>query len=153
MQLSNCTFYPSWKLGWRLTFSIPVATAGFSRFVDILNATPRWHHPLALNSSIGIPSRSLALTAVLPSDLDGSYFVGISFCPYIQFLMFSRQVYWCGLPFSPQWITFCQNSPLWSVHLGWPYMAWFIASLSYASPFTMTRQWSVKGYKYLEMCY
>ena len=29
-----------------------------------------------------------------------------------------------------QWITFCQNSPLWSVHLGWPCTTWFIASLS-----------------------
>ena len=24
-----------------------------------------------------------------------------------------------------QWTTFCQNSPPWPVHLGWPYMAWF----------------------------
>ena len=23
-----------------------------------------------------------------------------------------------------QWTTFCQNSPPWPVHLGWPYMAW-----------------------------
>ena len=29
-----------------------------------------------------------------------------------------------------QWTTFCQNSPLWPVHLGWPYMAWLIVSLS-----------------------
>ena len=44
-----------------------------------------------------------------------------------------------------QWITFCQNSLLWSDHLGWSYTAWFIASLSYTSPLTMTRQWSMKG--------
>ena len=24
------------------------------------------------------------------------------------------------------WIMFCQKSPLWLIHLGWPYMAWFI---------------------------
>jgi len=24
-----------------------------------------------------------------------------------------------------QWTTFCQNSPPWPVHLGWPYTAWF----------------------------
>ena len=30
-----------------------------------------------------------------------------------------------------QWTTFCQNSPPWPVHLGWPYMAWLIISLSY----------------------
>ena len=50
-----------------------------------------------------------------------------------------------------QWIMFCHNSPLWSIHLGWPYTAWLIASLSYASPFTMTRQWSMKG-RYTIIC-
>ena len=30
---------------------------------------------------------------------------------------------------SPPWTTFCQNSPPWSVHLGWPYMAWLMVSL------------------------
>ena len=44
-----------------------------------------------------------------------------------------------------QRITICQNSLLWPVHLGWPYTAWLIASLSYTSPFTLTRQWSLKG--------
>ena len=44
-----------------------------------------------------------------------------------------------------QWLTFCQNSPLWPIHLGWPCMAWLIASLSYASPFATTRHWSMKG--------
>ena len=44
-----------------------------------------------------------------------------------------------------QWIMFYQNSPLWPVHLGWPYMPWLIASLSYVSPFAMTRAWCVKG--------
>ena len=28
-----------------------------------------------------------------------------------------------------QWTTFCQNSPPWPIHLGWPYMAWLIVSL------------------------
>ena len=44
-----------------------------------------------------------------------------------------------------QWTKFCQNSPLWLIYLGWPCMAWFIASLSCTNPFTMTRQWSMKG--------
>ena len=35
-----------------------------------------------------------------------------------------------------QWITFCQNSLLWPVHLGW-----LLSSMSYTSPFTMTKQW------------
>ena len=29
-----------------------------------------------------------------------------------------------------QWITFCQNSPPWLIHLGWPYTSWLIVSLS-----------------------
>ena len=44
-----------------------------------------------------------------------------------------------------QWIMFCQNSPLWPVHLGWPYTPRLIGSLSYPSPFAMTRSWCVKG--------
>ena len=44
-----------------------------------------------------------------------------------------------------QRITFCQNPLLWPVHLGWLCMACLIASLNYVSPFTTTRQWSMKG--------
>ena len=40
-----------------------------------------------------------------------------------------------------QWITFCQNSPVWC--LGWSCTAWLMGSLSYARPFTTTRQWSM----------
>ena len=29
-----------------------------------------------------------------------------------------------------QWTAFCQNSPPWPVHLGWPYMAWLIVLLN-----------------------
>ena len=32
-----------------------------------------------------------------------------------------------------------------AVHLGWPCTAWLMASLSFASPFAMTRLWSLKG--------
>ena len=42
-----------------------------------------------------------------------------------------------------QWTTFCQNSPLWPVCLGWLYTAWLIASLSYTSPFAVTSLWSM----------
>ena len=55
-----------------------------------------------------------------------------------------------------QWIMFCQNSLLWLVCLGWPCMAWLIASLSCTSPFTTTRPWSMKGecrYKYFIFCW
>ena len=57
-----------------------------------------------------------------------------------------------------QRIMFCQNSPVRPVCLRWPCTAWLIASLSYASPFTMTWQWSMKGWiqictkKYVHKC-
>ena len=44
-----------------------------------------------------------------------------------------------------QWTIFCPNSPLWPVHLGWPWMAWLIASLSY------TRLWSMWSF-WLAFC-
>ena len=37
-----------------------------------------------------------------------------------------------------EWTAFCQNSSLWPIHLGWPCKAWFMALLTYTSPFTMT---------------
>ena len=40
---------------------------------------------------------------------------------------------------------FFQNYSLWPIHLGWPCIALPIAWLSYGSPFTMTRLWSMKG--------
>ena len=46
--------------------------------------------------------------------------------PFIQFMTFSQQVYWGDLSSLVQWNTFSQNSRLWPVRLGWPYMAWLI---------------------------
>ena len=80
-----------------------------------------------------------------PSSLSGSSFSVTSFCLFIQFMEFSRLVYWSVCHSLLQWITFCQNPPLWLICLGWPFTAWLIASLSYASLFAMTRQWSMKG--------
>ena len=51
-----------------------------------------------------------------------------------------------------QLTVFCQNSLPWSVHLEWLCMAWLIASLSYASPFTTTNYDLWRGlslYKYV----
>ena len=42
-----------------------------------------------------------------------------------------------------QWTTLC--SIPWPVCLGWPCMAWLIASLSYSSSFAMTWLWPMKG--------
>ena len=48
--------------------------------------------------------------------------------------VYNAEVVWHSLL---QWTTFCQNSPPWPVHLGWPYMTWLIVSLSY------TKLWSM----------
>ena len=57
--------------------------------------------------------------AYLPlSDLGRDSSSVISFCLFILFLEFLQQEYWDGLHFLPQWITFCQNSSLCSIHLG-----------------------------------
>ena len=44
-----------------------------------------------------------------------------------------------------KWFTFCQDSPWWPFRLGWPCTVWLIAALIYASPFTRTRLWPIKG--------
>ena len=59
-----------------------------------------------------------------PTDLGSSSFSVLSFSLFILFMGFSRQEYWSGLHALLQWTTFCQNSPPWSIHLGWPYTAW-----------------------------
>ena len=64
---------------------------------------------------------------------------------YILFMGISQQCSGSVCHSLLQWTTFCQNSLLWPVFLGWPCTAWLRASLSYASPFSMTRLWSMKA--------
>ena len=45
-----------------------------------------------------------------------------------------------------QWTTFCQNPSLWPIHLEWHCTAWLTALLSYTSPCTTIRLWSMKGF-------
>ena len=71
-----------------------------------------------------------------PSDPGDSPFAAIPLWTFIQLMRFSQKVYCDGLHSFPQCITFCQNSLLWCVCHGWSCMAWLIASLSYANPFT-----------------
>ena len=59
-----------------------------------------------------------------PTDLGSSSFSIPSFCLLILFMGFSRQEYWGGFHSLLQWTTFCQTSPPWPVHLGWPHTAW-----------------------------
>ena len=74
-----------------------------------------------------------------PSDLRDSSFDVISFCLFIQFMMFSWQVSCGGLPFPPQVDhilseLFTVTCPSWVA----PYSMTH-SFMSYASPFAMTR--------------
>ena len=71
-----------------------------------------------------------------PTDLMSLSFIVLSFA-FSYFMGFSRPEYWILCHSLLQWTTFCKNSPPWPAHLGRPYTAWLIVSLTY------TRLWSV----------
>ena len=62
--LSSLCHYLSLKLEWKLTFSSPVATAEFSKFVGISNAALLQHHLFGFEIT-GILSPPLALFVVM----------------------------------------------------------------------------------------
>ena len=59
-----------------------------------------------------------------PTYLGNSSFSVLSFCLFILFIgsQGKNTEVVCHSLF--QWTTFCQTSPPWHVHLGWPHMAW-----------------------------
>ena len=65
-----------------------------------------------------------------PTNLGSSSFNHTSVCLFLLFMGFSIQECWSGLHSFLQGTTFCQNSPPWPIHLGWPYTVWLIVSLS-----------------------
>ena len=56
-----------------------------------------------------------------PTNSGSSSFSILSFCLFILFMGFSKQVVCHSLL---QWTTFCQTSPPWPTHPQWPYVAW-----------------------------
>ena len=72
-------------------------------------------------------------------------FNSIFLWPFIQFMRLSWQVSWCDVRFPPPVDHVLSELFAMTVLLGWPCMAWLIASLSYISPFAITRQWYMKG--------
>ena len=59
-----------------------------------------------------------------PINLGSSSFSVLSFCLFILFMgsqCKNTEVFCHSLL---QWTTFCQSSPPWPVHLGWPHTAW-----------------------------
>ena len=77
---------------------------------------------------------SSILDTIEPGSGRGSPFGGISFCLFILFMGFLWQDIGVGCHFLLQRTTFCQNSSLWLICLGWPCMAWLRASLSHTNP-------------------
>ena len=59
-----------------------------------------------------------------PTDLESSSFSILSFCLFILFMGFQGKNTEVTCHSLLQWTTFCQTSPPWPTHPGWPHMAW-----------------------------
>ena len=69
-----------------------------------------------------------------PSNLVGSSSSVIFFAfPYSPWSSLGKNT-WVGCHFLFQWTTFCQNSSVWFICLGWSYTAWLLASLRKITP-------------------
>ena len=106
---------------------------------------PLWPRCFILSGAIS------SCPPLFPSSISNTFWLGQGWVghvlvPYLFIQLMGSHRKYSGVVCQslPQGTTFCQNSPLWPVRLGWPCMAGLIASLTYASPFAMTRQWSVK---------
>ena len=142
------------NLPWFMTLTLQVPMECYSLKHPILLTSPDPSTPECCFCFGPAASFFLELLVVLHSSpvaywtrssLNGSSFSVTSSCLSIQFMEFSRLVSWSGLPFSPP-VDHILSERSTVTHLSWwPFTAWLIASLSYASLFAMTRQWSMKG--------
>ena len=64
------------------------------------------------------------------TDLGSSSFSVLFFCLFMLFMGLLSKNTEVVCHSLLQWSMFCQNSPPWPIHLGWPSMAWLIISLS-----------------------
>ena len=86
-----------------------------------------WLHAFILS---GIISPLFSSSIWAPTDLRSSSFSVISFGQFILFMRSQGKNTEVVCHSLLHWTTFCQNSPPWPTHLGWPYLAWLIVSLS-----------------------
>ena len=136
-----------WFMG--LTFQVPVQYCSLQHWIllslpDTSTTDCRIHFGPATSYILGLLV-ILLLSSPVPLQTWGthilvSYLFGLLYSLWGSHGHHTGVVCHCLL----QWIKFCQNSLLWPICLGWPYTARLIASLSYTSPFAMTRQWSMK---------
>ena len=94
---------------------------------------------------LGVLLCSFQVAYWTPSDLRTHF--SVSYLPVLLYSSWDSHGKYTGVVCHSllQWITFCQNSLLWPIRLGWPYTTWLRASSGYASPCSMTRHWSMKG--------
>ena len=112
-----------------LTFQVPMQYCSLQHQTLLLSpVTSRTGYCFFFGS---IPSFSLELflhwspvAYWAPTNLGSSSFSALSFCLFI--LSWGSQGKNTEVVFHSllQWTTFCQTSPPWPIHLGWPHMAW-----------------------------
>ena len=88
-----------------------------------------WLHLFILSGVISPFFSSSTLGTYRPGELvhlSVSYLFACSYCLWVSQGKNTEVVCHSLL----QWITFCQNSPPWPIHLGWHYMTWLIVSLN-----------------------
>ena len=67
---------------------------------------------------------SIFLQSNKPGELIFQWYIFLPFHP-VHGVLKGRILKWSLL----QWTTFCQNSPPWPIHLGWPYTTWLLVLL------------------------
>ena len=120
-----------------LTFQVPMQYCSLQHWTllsptDVATSEHHFHFSPATSFFLELLLIVLSSSPVaywIPSN-PASYLFAFSYCSWGSLAKISGVV--CH--FLLQWTIFCQNSPLWLVHLRGPCMAWFIASLSYTSP-------------------
>ena len=141
----------NWPWFMYLTFQVPMQCCSLEHqalFLPPDTSIAEGFFPFGPTTSFFLKLLLIALCSPVAywilSNLVGLFSGVISLCLFIFSMRFSRRESWVCCHFLLHWPTFCQNSSLLPVHLGWHSMAWFLASLSYTSPFAMTRLWSIK---------
>ena len=128
------------------TFSVPMQYCSLQHPtllspLDTSTAECHFHFGLAASFFLELFLCSSPVAYWTPLNVGGSSSGVISFCLCIQFMGFSWQEYWSGLPFPP--LVDRILSELFTLTcLGWPCTMWLRASLGYTSPVAMTRLWS-----------
>ena len=104
-----------------------------------------WPSRFILSGAISSCTPLFPIAYWTSSNLSSSSFSVTSFCLFIQFMEFSRLVYWSGLPFSPP-VGRVFSKPSTMTCLSWVALHSMAHSfIELCKPFAMAKQWSMKG--------